>query len=82
LAAAGPSMLDRGIRAIMSIRPSNSKLLLIEVAEHQFATIGFEATTARAIAQLAGVPVQAIYNLNLRQGFVTVSDAFTRTYSC
>jgi AcrR family transcriptional regulator len=55
--------LNHGIRAIVSIRPSNRKLLLIEIAEREFAHFGFAGTTVGEIARLAGVPVQAVNNL-------------------
>jgi AcrR family transcriptional regulator len=55
--------LNHGILAIVSIRPSDPRLLLIEVAERQFATGGFAATTVHLVATLAGVRDHMIYSL-------------------
>jgi AcrR family transcriptional regulator len=55
--------LNHGIRAIVSLRPTNPKLLLIEVADREFAAVGFEGTTVRSIARLAGVREHVVYNL-------------------
>jgi AcrR family transcriptional regulator len=55
--------LNHGIRAIVSMRPTNPRLLLLEVAEREFAAVGFEGTTVRAIARLAGVRDHVVYNL-------------------
>lgn len=55
--------VKHGIRVIVSVRPSNRKLLLIEVAESLFATLGFADTTVQTIACRAGVPVHVIYDL-------------------
>jgi len=52
-----------GIRAIVSVRPLNRRLLLIEVAELLFATSGFSETTVETIARNASVPAHVVYNL-------------------
>ncbi|MES3021601.1 MAG: helix-turn-helix domain-containing protein [Pseudomonadota bacterium] len=57
----GQVQVRYGIRAVVSTRPSNRKLLLIEVAETLFATLGFDGTTVREIASRAEVPVHAVY---------------------
>lgn len=55
--------LNHGIRAIVSVRPKNGRLLLLELAEGEFAAVGFEAASVSSIAALAGVSQQAIYRM-------------------
>lgn len=61
---------------MVAVRPSNRKLLLIEVAESLFANVGFTDMTVETIACHAGVPVRVFYNLfGSKAGLLEAVDA-------
>jgi AcrR family transcriptional regulator len=52
----------RGIRTVVSMRPHNPRLLVMEVAAREFAALGYAGVTVAAIAGLCGVAEGVIYS--------------------